>query len=456
MWRARRHRHALPTTSRHQLVIYHEGIQHPRDEPEPGVGLDDSWLVDPLCIAVRSASAAGITVVVAAGNFRQVGRRQGGVRRDRRAGQRPSVITVGAVNIKGTIARSDVVSVTLFSSRGPTRGGALCRRRRRAPHRQPDQSRTSSRRATASSAPPRPPRRAAGTTFLEQLQRSGRAGHRRSTTPESVMVMSGTSIAAPVVAGAALLLQANPGLTPPLVKAILQYTAQPIAGASLAHRGAGQINVDGALALAAPSAPTSPRRSRRPSSPAATCSLPARRCRRAAPRSTATATWSRIVFAGGNRVLSGDALFAKVPADLGPAHLAWANGGCASVPASTGPPSSTTPAGTFVVVRRCRGQPEPRHRGRGGRHHAGRRQLARRQDRRVHAGRHAGRLAGWQRQRARSPASGDQRAWCSAGASSQRGPVISEGLGHQRRAGDQRGPGHQTGIAADHAQTGVP
>ena len=28
-----------------------------------------SWLNDPLCIAARSASAAGITVVVAAGNF---------------------------------------------------------------------------------------------------------------------------------------------------------------------------------------------------------------------------------------------------------------------------------------------------------------------------------------------------------------------------------------------------
>ena len=36
-------------------------------------------------------------------------------------GNDPSVITVGAVNIKSTIARSDD-SVTLFSSRGPTRG----------------------------------------------------------------------------------------------------------------------------------------------------------------------------------------------------------------------------------------------------------------------------------------------------------------------------------------------
>ena len=68
---------------------------------------------------------------------------------------------------------------------------------------------------------------------------------------ETQMLLSGTSIAAPVVAGAAaLLLQANPGLTPPLVKAILQYTAQPLAGHNLLEQGAGLLNLSGAVSLA--------------------------------------------------------------------------------------------------------------------------------------------------------------------------------------------------------------
>src|SRR6267143_3232088 len=57
--------------------------------------------------------------------------------------------------------------------------------------------------------------------------------------------------ALPILAGAAaLLLQANPGLTPPLIKAILQYTAQPLPGFNLLEQGAGLLNVDGAVALA--------------------------------------------------------------------------------------------------------------------------------------------------------------------------------------------------------------
>ena len=64
------------------------------------------------------------------------------------------------------------------------------------------------------------------------------------------MYLSGTSVAAPVVAAAAaLLLETNPNLTPNLVKAILQYSAQPINGANSFEQGAGQLNIDGAVTI---------------------------------------------------------------------------------------------------------------------------------------------------------------------------------------------------------------
>ena len=58
-------------------------------------------------------------------------------------------------------------------------------------------------------------------------------------------------MAAPVVAGTvALMLQANPALTPNLVKAILQYTAEHRAGYDDLTQGAGFLNARGAVQLA--------------------------------------------------------------------------------------------------------------------------------------------------------------------------------------------------------------
>jgi hypothetical protein len=72
----------------------------------------------------------------------------------------------------------------------------------------------------------------------------------RPTSFKPYLSLSGTSMASPVVAGTvALMMQANPKLTPNLVKAILQYTAQKYHYDALTQ-GAGFLNAQGAVQLA--------------------------------------------------------------------------------------------------------------------------------------------------------------------------------------------------------------
>jgi subtilisin family serine protease len=71
------------------------------------------------------------------------------------------------------------------------------------------------------------------------------------TATEPYLSLSGTSMAAPVVSGTiALMLQANPALTPNAVKAVLQFTAENRAGYDSLAEGAGFLNARGAVELA--------------------------------------------------------------------------------------------------------------------------------------------------------------------------------------------------------------
>src|SRR5213075_2283668 len=91
---------------------------------------------------------------------------------------------------------------------------------------------------------------APGSTFFSQMPEYRVAGT-VSTGDAPYFVLSGTSQAAPVVSGTiALMLQANPSLTPNLVKAILEYTAETHDGYNPLTQGAGFLNARGAVELA--------------------------------------------------------------------------------------------------------------------------------------------------------------------------------------------------------------
>jgi serine protease AprX len=75
--------------------------------------------------------------------------------------------------------------------------------------------------------------------------------HARKLITPHYQHVDGTSFAAPLVASAvACMLEANPALTPPLVRDILRETAHPVAGASPERQGAGVLDAGRAVARA--------------------------------------------------------------------------------------------------------------------------------------------------------------------------------------------------------------
>jgi serine protease AprX len=198
--------------SRYNIRIINLSLGHPVVEPAA---------TDPLCEAVARAAAAGLTVVVSAGNEGRTpegNRELGGIYSP---GNSPLAITVGALNTWGTVSRSDD-TVADYSSRGPTRFDLAMK-----------------------------PDLAAPGTKIVSLEADG--SYLSTTYPtlhvaggigNSYMRLSGTSMAAPMVTGAAaLLLQGSPALTTPQLKLALQTGSTYVSDGGLVGAGAGSMNV---------------------------------------------------------------------------------------------------------------------------------------------------------------------------------------------------------------------
>ena len=196
-----------------------------------GAAVTSSYRTDPLTLAAKRVVDAGIVVVTAAGNLGQnsAGQPQwGGITAP---GNAPWVLTVGASTHQGTLNRNDD-AVTGFSSAGPSAIDYEAK---------PDLVASGMGIVSLSDQ---------GSLFY-QTKASYLVDGKVDTAYKPYLSLTGTSMAAPVVSGTvALMLQANPSLTPNLVKAILQYTAQLQPDVHPLRQGGGFLNAKGAVDLA--------------------------------------------------------------------------------------------------------------------------------------------------------------------------------------------------------------
>ncbi len=195
-----------------------------------GARVTESYKTDPLTLAAKRVVDQGVVVVTAAGNLGKnaAGRLQYGA--ITAPGNAPWVLTVGAYSHEGTVTRVDDVMAP-YSSRGPA----------------------------AVDYEAKPDVVAPGTGIVSlaaqgSLMYTTKAAYLLNgsvqTAYKPYLSLTGTSMASPIVAGtAALMIQANPKLTPNLVKAIIQYTAQNY-GYDALTQGAGFLNTRGAVQLA--------------------------------------------------------------------------------------------------------------------------------------------------------------------------------------------------------------
>jgi serine protease AprX len=222
--------HATANKERLRIDVMNLSLGHPIFEPAGS---------DPLVQAVDRAVAAGIVVVVSAGNAgKNPVTGEIGYAGITSPGNTPSAITSGAVDINNSIFRGDD-TVPDYSSRGPTWYDAFLKPDIVAP----------GRRVVAIGA---------GKSALYQQHPEFRVnGYNCQLNPKGQYLrLSGTSMAAAVTSGVvALTLEANRAkddkysIAPNAVKAILQFTAIDM-GLDDLTQGAGSLNAKGAVRLA--------------------------------------------------------------------------------------------------------------------------------------------------------------------------------------------------------------
>jgi serine protease AprX len=196
-----------------------------------GAKISESYETDPLTLAAKRAVDAGIVVVTAAGNLGKAANGNPLYGSITAPGNAPWVLTVGAYSTQGTVYRFDD-KIAPYSSRGPTAIDFIAK----------------------------PDLVAPGTGIVSLTDKTSdfyltKSAYLLNGTRwvgyKPYLSLSGTSMASPMVAGTvALMIQANPKLTPNLVKAILQYTAQKYNNYDVLTQGAGFLNAHGAVELA--------------------------------------------------------------------------------------------------------------------------------------------------------------------------------------------------------------
>lgn len=197
--------------STYKIRVLNVSLGHPITEPAA---------TDPLVQAIEQAVAAGITTVVSAGNYGlspSGAPELGGITSP---GNAPDAITVGAIDTNYTVSSSDDV-VAPYSSRGPTEYDFEAK---------PDVV-------------------APGTHIVScevpgsYLSVTYPQWHVAGSGTNAYMRLSGTSMATAVVSGGvALLLNAEPSLSPAQIKVALQMGARFMPSAGLIAAGAGSVN----------------------------------------------------------------------------------------------------------------------------------------------------------------------------------------------------------------------